>query len=88
MTEDAAQTFGRWKLVGAADVTGKRAVVRCSACGCVRTVSFEALTQSHVNCSGCSPPLNVNHHAHTFASDVACSESRSARKKHYGMKDA
>ena len=90
MTEpDSAQQFGRWKLIGSADSTGKRSIVRCSVCGSVRTVSHEMLVTSHVNCSGCFQPVNVEHRGErTFASGVAGAESRGARKKHHGMKDA
>jgi hypothetical protein len=85
MTEDSVpQQFGTWRWIGSADPTGKRSIVRCTACGCVRTVNHESLTTSHVNCSGCVPPLNVDHHARTFAADVASSEARGARGRRWG----
>jgi hypothetical protein len=84
----APQTYGLWKLIGSADPTGKRAVVRCTVCGSVRTINHEAPTTSHVNYSGCVPPLNVDHHARSFASDLAAqAEGRGARKKQFGRGD-
>ena len=59
MTEEVRH--GLWKLIGSADSTGKRSVVRCTVCGSVRTVNAEMLVTSFVACSGCAPPLNVDH---------------------------
>jgi hypothetical protein len=87
MTEDAAPTYGSWRLIGSADATRKRSIVRCLTCGSVRTVNTEMLMTGHVACSGCTPPLNVDHHAHTIASEAASLESRSARKRQHGVKD-
>jgi hypothetical protein len=57
MTEDAVpQIFDAWRLIGSADTTGKRSIVRCLACGSVHTVSHEMLTTSHVVCTGCNSP--------------------------------
>lgn len=87
MTEDSvAQTYGAWKLIGSADVTGKRSIVRCVVCGSVQTVSREQLMTSHVTCAGgCSPVRNpADRHNRSFAADAASAEGRSARKRHQG----
>ena len=84
---DAEVRYGLWKLIGSADSTAKRAIVRCAICGCVRTVNAEMLTTSHVACSGCSPPLNVDSHGRSFAAGLAAAEGRSARKRHQGRGD-
>lgn len=76
----APQIFGLWKLIGSADSTGKRSIVRCRSCGSVRTVNAEMLVTSYVAGSGCIPPLNNSSHGRS-------SESRGAKKRHFGMKD-
>jgi hypothetical protein len=82
----APQTYGLWRLIGSADPTGKRSIVRCSACGSVRTVSHEMLTTSHVACTGCSPARNLSDRSErtSFARELASAEGRSARKKQHG----
>jgi hypothetical protein len=86
MTEDAPQTFGTWKLIGSADVTAKRSIVRCSVCGEVHTVSTEMLVTSFVQCAGCSPARNLSDRSErtSFAAEFASAESRSAKGKHHG----
>jgi hypothetical protein len=86
MTE-AEVRFGGWRLIGFADAkVAKVALVRCD-CGQISRVSYEALLSgAHVSCPSCHPP---QHHAsergeRSFASVLASSEGRSAKKKHMG----
>jgi hypothetical protein len=88
MTEDAAR-YGGWKLIGYADQrTLKRAICRCT-CGAVRELSSEALAGGQIPvCGVCQPPLAANHHYdRSFASDLAITETRGARRKHQGRHD-
>jgi hypothetical protein len=84
--EAAPAQFGAWKLIGSADSTGKRLVARCTHCGSVKTISAEALAGGgHVNCTNCAPPTHMGPTAKSFASGVAASEGRSARKRQFGQ---
>ena len=88
MTEDAIPTeIGSWKLIGATDSTGKRLIVRCLACGEVKTIGRDALTSGgHVVCTNCQPARNLADRSErtSFAAEFASAESRSARKRHRG----
>jgi hypothetical protein len=90
MTEPDAtpQTYGAWRLIGAADPSGKRMICRCSHCGSVKTVGRDALMGGGtVVCTNCQPSHNIDAHGRTFAAGLAASESRSARKRHQGRGD-
>jgi hypothetical protein len=85
--EAAPQRFGRWRVVGFADTrTAKRALCKCD-CGAIREVSYEALTTGlSIACSSCFPPRNLSDpSSRTFASDLAASETRGARKRQFGQ---
>ena len=86
MTDEVAK-YGGWKLIGSSDATGKRLIVRCLACGEVKTISAEALAGSgRVACTGCSPARNLADRSErvSFAAEFANAEGRSARKRHKG----
>jgi hypothetical protein len=88
MTEPAIATeVGNWKLIGFADQrTLKRAVVRCKVCKVVREISAAAFEDGGLipACTNCQPSHSLNPTAKSFASSVADSETRGARKRHRG----
>jgi hypothetical protein len=86
VTEDEVQRFGAWRLIGFADSTGNRSIVRCGLCGYLSLISREALEAGGVFCSGCARPHSAtpDARADSFASGIAGVEGRNAWKRHKG----
>jgi hypothetical protein len=86
--ESVPAQYGNWRLIGYADARlAKRAIVKCVHCLSVREINAEALLGGQiVPCVTCEPPARPSERrGGEFASSVADTESRSARKRHRGM---